>query len=76
MEVETTIYRSVQKNFEITVTKGMQEVTHVDLIFKAIYWKAMFFGIIIPSIAFCCFYYLTYRQQQKFLEKLDKILDK
>jgi len=51
-------------------------MTYTDLIFKAIYWKAMFFGIMIPTIAFCCFYYLSYRQQQKFLEKLEKILDK
>jgi len=51
-------------------------MTHTDLIFKAIYWKAMFFGVMIPTIAFCCFYYLSYRQQQKFLEKLAKKLDK
>ncbi len=45
-------------------------MTPADLIFKAIFWKAMFFGIIIPSIVFCCFYYLSYRQQQEFLKKL------
>jgi len=51
-------------------------VTTVDLMFKTIYWKAMFFGIIIPTIAFCCFYYLSYQQQKKFLEKIEKLLDK
>jgi len=53
-----------------------EKVTPVDLIFKALYWKAMFFGIIVPSIAFCSFYYLSYRQQQEFLKKLDERLDK
>jgi len=48
----------------------------VDLWFKIVFWKAMFFGLIIPTIAFCCFYYLSYRQQQEFLKKLEKILDK
>jgi len=51
-------------------------VTAVDLAFKAIFWKAMFFGIIIPTIAFCCYYYLSYRQQQEFLKKLERMLDK
>jgi len=51
-------------------------MTPADLIFKAIFWKAMFFGIIIPTIAFCCYYYLLYKQQQRFIEKLEKLLDK
>jgi hypothetical protein len=41
-----------------------------------IFWKAMFFGIMIPSIAFSCYWYLLYRQQQAFLKKLEGILDK
>lgn len=48
----------------------------VDIVFKSLYWKAMFFGIIIPSIAFCCFYYLSYRQQKEFFKKLEEKLDK
>jgi preprotein translocase subunit YajC len=52
------------------------EVTASDLIFKAIFWKAMFFGIIIPSAAFSCYWYLLYRQQQAFIKKLEEILDK
>jgi len=51
-------------------------VTPVDLVFKAIFWKAMFFGIIIPTIAFSCYYYLLYKQQQQFLKKLEEKLDK
>jgi len=48
----------------------------VDLYFKAIFWKAMFFGIIIPCIAFCSFYYLSYRQQEEFLKELRNELEK
>jgi preprotein translocase subunit YajC len=51
-------------------------VTAADLIFKAIFWKAMFFGIIIPTVAFSCYWYLLYRQQQAFIKKLEEILDK
>lgn len=51
-------------------------MTPVDIYFKAIFWKAMFFGIIIPSIVYACFYYLSYRQQQEFLKKLQEKLDK
>jgi len=47
-----------------------------ETIFKTLYWKAMFFGIIIPTITFASFYYLSYRQQKEFLKKLDERLDK
>ena len=47
-----------------------------EAIFRALYWKAMFFGIVIPTITFVCFYYVLYRQQQEFLKNLDERLDK
>ena len=74
--MEATRHRSLQEDSKVSIAWQLQEVTHTDLIFKAIYWKAMFFGIMIPTIAFCCFYYLSYRQQQEFLKKLQEKLDK
>tara|TARA_R100000027_G_scaffold15531_1_gene11051 strand:+ start:424 stop:600 length:177 start_codon:yes stop_codon:yes gene_type:complete len=50
-------------------------VSPVEIYFKLIFWKAMFFGIIIPTITFCCYYYLSYRQQQEFLKKIEEKLD-
>ena len=32
--------------------------------------------IMIPSVAFSCYWYLLYRQQQAFLKKLEEMLDK
>jgi hypothetical protein len=58
----------------------MEEVEKaLEIYYSTLYWKAFFFGILIPSIMFSIYYYFTIRGVMKQIEnslaQMDKAYD-
>lgn len=55
----------------------MEEISQIlDIYYSTLYWKAFFYGILIPSLMFSVYYYFTLKQIEKHFEEHIQRIDK